>query len=292
MIQHLVISGGGPAGLLTYGAAQQLAKAGFWRLQDIKSMYGCSIGAYMAVILSLGYDWDWLDDYFIERPWEKVVSLSAMSIIEAFDQKGLMDVKCIEESLMPLLSAKGMSAATTLAEYYAFNQIDLHMFTTNINGVQLEKIDMSHSTHPTLSVVQALSMSMAYPLAFKPVCLDGACYIDGGMLTNFPLNDCITQTKCNKDDILAFKNIWVSEETSITEESSLLEFCMATITKMARAICTENQQPDIKHTVRCLVEDLNGLPSWLHAVATHDMRAKLVERGRQHGKLFLSYLPR
>ena len=83
-----------------------------------------------------------------------------MSFIEAFDQKGVMDVKCIEESLMPLLSAKGMSAATTLAEYYEFNHIDLHMFTTNINGIQLEKIDMSHATHPSLALVQALSMSM------------------------------------------------------------------------------------------------------------------------------------
>jgi predicted acylesterase/phospholipase RssA len=294
MIQHLVISGGGAAGLLTYGAAQQLAKEGFWHLKNIKSIYGCSIGAYLAIILSLGYAWEWLDDYFIERPWEKVVQLTAVHFLAAFDQKGLMDATCIEESLSPLLSAKHLSAATTLAEYFAYNQIELHIFTTNINspgGQHLEKVDLSYLTHPDLSLITALSMSMAYPLAFKPVCLAGACYIDGGLLTNFPLNDCITQTQCNKDDILAFKNMWIPSPTTthITEESSLIDFLMATLSKMARAISSEEKQEEVKNTVRCLVEDLNGLPSWFEAVSTKEMRAKLVERGRHQGKLFLSY---
>ena len=80
-IKHLVFSGGGPAGLLTYGAAKYLAQKGFWTLSDIKSIYGCSIGAYMGIIISLNYEWDWLDDYFIKRPWEKIVSINAMSLI-------------------------------------------------------------------------------------------------------------------------------------------------------------------------------------------------------------------
>ena len=55
-IKHLVISGGGPSGLLTYGAASYLARQGFWSIENIESIYGCSIGAYMGVVFSLGYD--------------------------------------------------------------------------------------------------------------------------------------------------------------------------------------------------------------------------------------------
>ena len=85
--------------------------------------------------------------------------------------------------------------------------------------------------------------------------------------------------------------MWISPATthSITEESSLIDFLMATLSKMARVISSEEKQEEVKNTVRCLVEDLNGLPSWFEAVSTKEMRAKLVERGRHQGKLFLSY---
>ena len=66
-IKHIVISGGGPTGFITYGAACHLAKCNFWKLEDIETIYGCSVGAYIGVVLSLGYDWEWLDDYFIKK---------------------------------------------------------------------------------------------------------------------------------------------------------------------------------------------------------------------------------
>lgn len=86
-IKHLVISGGGPTGFLSYGVASYLAKKDFWKLEDIKSIYGCSIGAYMGVVLSLGYEWEWLDDYFIKRPWEKLAASSAIKFTDINEKK-------------------------------------------------------------------------------------------------------------------------------------------------------------------------------------------------------------
>jgi hypothetical protein len=37
-IKHIVISGGGPTGLLSYGALRCLAKENFWKLADITSI--------------------------------------------------------------------------------------------------------------------------------------------------------------------------------------------------------------------------------------------------------------
>ena len=67
-IKHIVISGGGPTGFITYGAVRYLSKEKFWDLKNIETIYGSSIGALMGVVFSLGYDWEWLDDYFIKRP--------------------------------------------------------------------------------------------------------------------------------------------------------------------------------------------------------------------------------
>ena len=207
-IKHLVFSGGGPAGLLTYGATKYLAQQGFWSLSDIKSIYGCSIGAYMGVIISLNYDWEWLDDYFIKRPWEKMINITAASIFEAFDTKGLLGDAVIIESLKPLFEAKDLSVDITLEELYDFNKIDIHLYTTNLNTTLMDKVDISHTTHPKMSVIKALSMTIAFPFLFKPICDEGGCYIDGGLLNIYPLKDCIQQQNCiDKEEILAFKNI-------------------------------------------------------------------------------------
>jgi len=271
-----------------------------WSLANIKSIYGCSIGAYLGIIISLGYEWSWLDDYFIKRPWEKVFSLTAQTFIDAYEQKGLLGEKIILESMKPLLGAKDLDENCTLQELYDFNQIDIHIYTTNINAARLEKVDLSHTTHPELSVIKALYMSMSYPLAFKPVCTeDGACYIDGGLMNNFPLNDCLTQQPdCKPEEVLAFKHIWLKakgeqgekekeKENKITSESSIIDYMVFLTKKMQCEICTEEQQPIIKNIVRCEVEGLSNLSNWLTAVATEEMRVKLIEQGIVIGKQYI-----
>ena len=289
-IKHLVLSGGGPTGFLTYGAARFLSQERFWQYDDIETIYGTSIGGFMGVVLSLGYEWSHLDDYFIKRPWEKVVDVNPRTILDAFSAKGVLGEQFIHDSLEPLLSAKGLSGDTTLEELYDHNKIDIHIYTTAINQRKLKKIDMSHASHPELTVVKAIAMSTAYPFAFKPVCLDDECYIDGGLVNNYPLRDCIGQTKCKESEVLAFKNIWVLEKYAVGEESSMFDFMLVLIRKMQREIDTEESQGEIANTVRCLVEDLDGFPAWMEALGTEGMRRKLIDRGSHQGKLFLSYI--
>ena len=286
-IKHLVFSGGGPAGLFTYGAVKYLAKECFWSLDNIKSIYGCSIGAYVGIIISLNYEWDWLDDYFIKRPWENVININAISFLDAFDNKGLLGDAFIIKSLKPLFEAKDLSIEITLQELYEFNKIDIHLYSTNLNSTFMDKVDISHTTHPSLSVVKALCMSTAFPFVFKPICDEGGCFIDGGLLNIYPLNDCIQQQSCDKDEILAFKNIWSLDECKIMADSSIMDFFMVLMRKMQKHIDTESEQEDIINTCNCFVEDLEGIGSWISALLTEERRANLIEKGVLYGKEFL-----
>ena len=139
-------------------------------------------------------------------------------------------------------------------------------------------------------MVDALAMSMAYPFAFTPVFVDDKCYIDGGLLNNYPLRDCIEETKCSDDEILSFKNIWVLEECKVSEESNVFDFLLVILRKMKREIDTEDAQGEIKNTVRCLIEDLDGMPSWMNALSTQELRKKLIERGEHQANIFLKYI--
>ena len=290
-IKHLVISGGGPSGLLAYGIASQLAKKGFWHLSEIKSMYGCSIGAYLAVLLSLGYEWDWLDDYFIKRPWEKLVAASTTRLTDIYDKKCLLNAHFITESITPLLRGKELSETITLKELYAQTHIEIHMYATNINSARLEKIDISYKTHPDLKVVTALRMSMAFPIIFEPVCAIDAhdeayCYVDGGLLNNFPLNDCLEQQQCDIDEILGFKNLWKNMKQNINEKSSIFDFLLMLMKKMQASIDSEIDQFDGKTIVHCVIDDLSNLEKWAEALKSEEMRKSIVEKGHAQADSF------
>ena len=50
-IKHIVIAGGGATGLTYYGILKETNNQGLWKNEDIKSIYGTSVGALLAVIL-------------------------------------------------------------------------------------------------------------------------------------------------------------------------------------------------------------------------------------------------
>jgi predicted acylesterase/phospholipase RssA len=50
-IKHLVISGGGPLGLRYLGALEKLEQEEFWKLENIESIYGTSIGSIIGAFI-------------------------------------------------------------------------------------------------------------------------------------------------------------------------------------------------------------------------------------------------
>jgi predicted acylesterase/phospholipase RssA len=290
-IKHIVISGGGPAGMLSYSIASQLEKKEFWKLSDIKSIYGCSIGAYIGFIISLGYDWDWIDDYFIKRPWGKLAEESRVNIIDIYDKKSLINERFFTEAVIPLLKGKDLEQNTTLLELYNYNKIELHMFTADINSKRLTKYDISYKTFPDLPVIEALQMSMAIPIIFQPILKNEHCFIDGGLLNNFPLNDCIEAQECETDEILAIttskKNLICP---NITNDSSIFDLLWCLLQKMQSSLDTELEQENVKYTIKCVIEDLSGFDKWFEALSNETLRRNIIENGYKQADDFLASL--
>merc|ERR1711871_1223853 len=129
MIKHLVISGGGPTGFLTYGAARYLSQNNFWNIANVESIYGTSIGAFLGAVLALNLSWDYLDDYFIETKWDKVLNLRPNNFIDAYSSKGIIQPDFIRDSMEPLFNEKELDLNINLKEFYEFNKIDFHLYT-------------------------------------------------------------------------------------------------------------------------------------------------------------------
>jgi predicted acylesterase/phospholipase RssA len=285
-IKHIVISSGGPAGHMMYSILRTLNLKGVWDINNIKTIYGSSIGAYIAVILALRYDWQVMDDYLIKRPWKDVFPVKVQNIFEAYTKKGLFDIKTIEKCFKPLFDAKDISLDINLEDFYKLTNIEIHMFTFEINEYKTQ--DISYKTHPTLSLLTAIQMSCALPVIVAPVCIDGKCFIDGGIGCNYPLNYCIESGK-EPDTILGFKNIYCDEKTIINSESSLLDYLLKFIFKAVLNLDNYEIQPIIQNQVMFDVTHLN-LDILKNALSSVDARRELFEKGKQSAKKFLDSL--
>ena len=93
-------------------------------------------------------------------------------------------------------------------------------------------------------------MSIAIPIIISPICLDNKCYIDGGMISNYPLQYCLDRDpKPDITEILGLRNHYNVDNINITVESNILEFIMRVINKLVDQVDTELIQINIPNEV-------------------------------------------
>ena len=129
-IKHIVISGGGPAGLNFLGALKYLNENNFWSIENIENIYATSVGTIIAIFLCLKYDWETLYKYIIERPWHDAFVIKGKHILEAYSTKGLYDRKLADIIFKPLLEAKDLSLSITLKDYVNFSKLAAFVLLT------------------------------------------------------------------------------------------------------------------------------------------------------------------
>jgi predicted acylesterase/phospholipase RssA len=192
-IKHIVLSGGGTFGISSYGLLKRLNELGRWRIEDIKSIYGTSVGAMIATIVALNYDWPTIDNYLINRPWEKVFYFNMTTILNSYEKQGIFNIKMIEDMFAPLFGGKNIPINVSMLDFYKITNIDLHIITTEFQS--LTTVDISHKTHPDWLVIEAIYSSACLPILCSPFLKDSKYYLDGGILCNYPLNNCINDQK-------------------------------------------------------------------------------------------------
>lgn len=283
-IKHLVISGGGPIMLQNLAIIQYLERNEFMNINNIESIYGTSAGAIVGVLICLKFDWDTINDYIIKRPWKDVFNIKTKQIFESYTKKGIFDEKTVEKCFKPLFDAKDMSMHITLKEFYEKTNIDLHMYSFEIN--EYKTTDISHKTHPELYLLTAIQMTCAIPVLLSPVCHDNKCYIDGGLACNYPLDYCIKNGN-KEDEILAFKNKYNREKiTIINSESNILEFIVNVLFKALFSMNKDNLQPNIQNEIICDAEFLS-IELLTDALTSIETRKKIFDIGTETAKKFL-----
>lgn len=190
--RNLVFEGGGVKGIGAIGAVGELQARG--RLDHITRVAGTSAGAINALIYALGYS--------IEEQREILQSTD----FEAFLDESfgfIRDVKRLATDfgwhrgeffqawLGDVIAAKLGHREATFADLAAYGDrrqgSRLYVIGTNLSTGWAECF--SHRTQPSMSLLDAVRISMSIPLFFKVVRFGPRAdvYVDGGVQLNYPI---------------------------------------------------------------------------------------------------------
>lgn len=299
-IENLVFSGGGFAGMIIHGAFFHLLSQKYFDINKIKRIYGTSVGSLLAAMYCLKIDKEILDDYIIKRHWNKTFNFEVDIFSNKSNKFGFFNIEhIIEETLTPLLTYINISKDCTLKELYEKTSIEIFLYTVDI--ITFEEICLSYKTFPDLKLIKAVSMSCSVPIIFQPVCINEKYYVDGGLLNNYPLHNCIDDIKrensnkendnCDDDilsQILSFHVNW-NYETVTIKNMNFIDYLFFLIKKLLFKFFSIQNYIKINNEILISIKDslaFNGF----NLLDSNEEKEKLINKGIEYAKTFLSNL--
>lgn len=160
----------GPGGVGLFGLLGALEP--FY--DKVDEISGASAGAILAFLWGVGCSYEQSIRICISIDLKE---LSRFNILNMVDSFGIIDHQPIKRVLLNVTQNKDL----TLAD------IDkvIHIAVFNMN--KMKTIYISKYTHPTLSIIDAVCMSISVPFIFKPFVYQDEYYIDGGCAETAPL---------------------------------------------------------------------------------------------------------
>ena len=283
VFKHLVISGGGPTLIQTLGSIYHLNESKYIDLNKVETIYATSAGAFISIMLCLKFEWETINSYIINRPWEEVFDINLYSIYESYNKKGIFDNKTFEKCLKPLFDAKNVDMNITVKEFYELTQIEIHFFTFEIN--EFEIIDVSYKSFPNYRLLDVLQMTCALPVIISPVCIDDKCFIDGGIYCNYPLYLLLNED-VDPDEVLGFKNVYDNYENSILKDTSLIDYILKFVCKLIYKLNPQEKNVSINNEVLCNC-DLMNFMKLKDAISSQKERMRLFNNGIEFAKSYL-----
>ena len=286
MIKHLVISGGMNTGMVFVGILKHLLQQSFFSMDDIETIYATSVGTLTAVYFSLGYPIDDIETFIIDRPWHHVFILNFNTIVRAVQEGGLFTKAQFSQFINPMLLGKDLETEITLLEFYQFTQKEIHFYTTSYDTFEL--VDISYKTHPDWKLIDAIYSSCSVPIIFDRFQLNDQVFLDGGILKNYPLSQCLEDGH-EPENILG---LYLKTEFNATPTShyKLFDYILSFLLKL-RSFVKKTSHPKENLVLNQIpVRCVNDPWKIIEAFESKEERVRLLSSGVEYAKVFLADL--
>ena len=201
----LVLSGGGAKGAAHIGVLKYIEEAGI----PIDYIAGTSMGSIVGGMYALGYSSDEILDIISSVDWDRLISNQVDRREISYTRKGEkgsqvitipfsmntktedIQSKSFRNSLPNgLVTGDNLinlfnSLAVGYSDALSFDELPIPFvcIATNMISGEADVLDRGEFT-------KSLRASMAIPILFDPIAMDETLYVDGGLTSNFPVEQC------------------------------------------------------------------------------------------------------
>jgi len=220
----LVLSGGSEKGVAYVGILKFLEEMNI--IPDIECIYGVSIGAIIAVLITIGYSYTELEYLVTRVNLGETLLDGKMDLQNLFDKFGLLEPHKVVKLLHLLFDKKTGIPNITFGQHFAKYKKKIV-----INGSCVSNYEcyyFSKDNYPDMPIIQAVRISISIPLLFEPCRFNDLLFVDGGVYDNFPIYKANQEYKM--DDILGMLIVMENPgKHEIPDIESYIKSCIRSI---------------------------------------------------------------
>ena len=117
-------------------------------------------------------------------------------------------------------------------------------------------------------------------LHYKTMTHDDKCFVDGGLLCNYPYNDCQTETQATDEEIIGFKVKWGDYKLKVDNTTNLVTYISTFFRMMTIHIYeTENILSPTANTIECISPNTGGPAKWVDVFVNPETCKEFIECG-------------
>lgn len=183
-INKIVLGGGGIKGIAYVGILKYLEEENL--LKDIDTLVGTSVGAFIALLISLGYTSNQIFEIIKEIDFSEKQNITTDSIMSIFTNYGFDDGIFFQNIINILIEKKTKKKEITFKELYDMTGKNLIISTACVDKKNL--VYFNHIDYPDMEVNLTIRMAISIPILFSPIKHNDLYYVDGGLLNNYPIS--------------------------------------------------------------------------------------------------------
>ena len=242
MIENLVLGGCQLKGLAFIGVFKYLEELDI--MKDIRNICGVSSGSLFALALCLGFKSYELKEISMRLSLNDLKSVKSDNVFRLFEEYGFDDGAQFIKLFKIILEKKTNNPECTFKELEKYCDKNLIILGTNLTLCKSEIF--SKSTTPDMKIYDALRISISFPLVFSKVCYNNFCYVDGGVISNYPIDFF--------DDVNSTLGIVVNSQPDISDISTFDQYLLRILYLLSfqkqKLLCDKYAEQTIKIVVK------------------------------------------
>lgn len=183
-LKNLVLSGGGVTALGFLGILKLLYEHDL--IKEIEHYIGTSMGAIISYLLTIGFTHNELLEFSKLFNFSKITE--DIKLDNFLCNYGFIDMNNIKIILKNISNVKNIDNDITFIQHYEKTKKKLSITGTCLSDFKLYYFNYENT--PDMKIFDAILISCCIPLLFQPIEHDNKCWIDGGIINNFPIDYC------------------------------------------------------------------------------------------------------